>query len=412
MMEYEPYYYGFVLAGCGCIVIIIISASILIQSLLLKIGKWKNFGLLLITAFTVGWTQQVCRWGDNHQFHLKELVQTGFVLGFMLFFQVMVAKKLLYKKRNLLTSDSVKESLDAMPEGICFSKPDGTPMLVNRRMHQVADEIFGTIVLNTKECDRKLHTGEVKQGVSVISTKPDYIVKTQKHVWNIKYTLHHNLKEIVAINITEEYRLTEKIHERNRRLSDINARLKDNQNHLECYICEKELLATKIHIHDDIGRSLLEFRMYLSREEKQREELVELWKRNIRVMMGETDLNETEDDWEQLLKAADHVKVAIELEGILPKEGLQRKMALNIILECLNNTVRHARGNQLNVRLKECEGILYMTVRNNGNCPKAAIEEKGGLSNIRKGVELLGGRMRIESFPFFILTVELPIGVY
>ena len=49
-----------------------------------------------------------------------------------------------------------------------------------------------------------------------------------------------------------------------------------------------------------------------------------------------------------------------------------------------------------------------MTVTNDGIKPEKEIVEGGGLSTLRRRVERIGGFMRIDSKPQFVLTVTVP----
>lgn len=315
---------------------------------------------------------------------------------------------LLKKRKIILNTNSIKESLDFMPEGICFSSMDGTPLLVNTKMHEISDELFGEIVLNTNICDKKLKDNEVEDGITIIRSEPDYIVKSKDCVWNIKHKFHGNIKEVIATDITEIYRLTEEIEEKNHRLEAINKRLKEYNKRVDEYTRDKEILAAKIRVHDDIGRSLLAFRAYMNKYRNNREELIELWSQSISLMKGEAQNIHEPDDWENLNHAAKQVGVLLVLKGEIPKQKPKRKIVIDIIHECLNNMVRHAGGRNLSIILRENKDLLELEITNDGMAPKTKIVEKGGLSNLRKSVEMIGGSMVVESFPNFVLRASIP----
>ena len=76
--------------------------------------------------------------------------------------------------------------------------------------------------------------------------------------------------------------------------------------------------------------------------------------------------------------------------------------------ECATNTVRHAGGNEMKVRIFEVKSTLVVWIENNGKPPERKVVEGGGLSDLRKRIEKAGGTMRIKSSPTYRLTVILP----
>lgn len=55
-----------------------------------------------------------------------------FCCGAALFYHLQRSKK------NTLTPNSIKESLDALPDGVCFATADGIPLLINVTMNRLA----------------------------------------------------------------------------------------------------------------------------------------------------------------------------------------------------------------------------------------------------------------------------------
>ncbi|MDU0939389.1 MAG: histidine kinase N-terminal 7TM domain-containing protein [Clostridiales bacterium] len=70
--------------------------------------------------------------------------------------ELILIKKYIEQRRTSLSRSSIKESFYSLPDGVCFSSMDGMPFLVNQTMNEVCNDIFGTTVRNTNECDRRL----------------------------------------------------------------------------------------------------------------------------------------------------------------------------------------------------------------------------------------------------------------
>ena len=339
--------------------------------------------------------------------------------------------------RDKLSPGSVKESLDALPDGVCFFSEDGRILLSNRRMQHISSDITGIGILNGEKLWRCIEEKSVKTDVSdglVIFT-------SDSKVWNVRRSEieaeGNRINEIVALNVTEQYELRRELEERNERLNSVNERLRIFSRDMSRLTAEKELLDAKIKVHDDLGRSLLAFRAYLTAEpsKRDRSKLLPLWRYVISVMKKETAPSE---EWDAIEKTAESLHIQIEINGDLPAgladlpvSGAARSAIMAAIRECLTNTARHARGDRLFVLIKcgaeqgadhastsgsssasgtaPCDDAphgIRIEITNNGRAPLVPIQEAGGLSNLRHMVEREGGIMTIESSPQFLLRLD------
>ena len=353
--------------------------------------------------------------------------------------------------RDRLNPSSVKESLDALPDGVCFFSENGRILLSNRRMQRISSDITGTGILNGEKLWRCIEEKSVNMDVSdglVIFT-------SDSKVWNVRRSEieaeGNRINEIVALDVTEQYELRRELEERNERLNGVNERLRIFSRDMSRLTAEKELLDAKIKVHDDLGRSLLAFRAYLTAEppKRDRSKLLPLWRHVISVMKKETSPSE---EWDAIEKTAESLNIQIELIGDPPVRladppvgladlpakqfgdrpvrladlpmgladpqasaadllvsGAARSAILAAIRECLTNTARHAGGDRLFVLIKSDDDAprgIRVEITNNGKVPLTPVQEAGGLSNLRRIVERAGGIMTIESSPQFLLRLD------
>ena len=112
---------------------------------------------------------------------------------------------------------------------------------------------------------------------------------------------------------------------------------------------------------------------------------------------------------DDLMTAADAVGVRITIEGQMPKEDSAAWRLMETLLhESLTNTVKHAGGDQLNLKIQIDEDGIWMETTNNGMPPEKAVIEGGGLSMLRHRVEEIYGTMQVVSRPAFMIRVYLP----
>ena len=317
--------------------------------------------------------------------------------------------------RDKLSPGSVKESLDALPDGVCFFSEDGRILLSNRRMQHISSDITGIGILNGEKLWRCIEEKSVKTDVS----DGLVILTSDSKVWNVRRSEieaeGNRINEIVALDVTEQYELRRELEERNERLNSVNERLRIFSRDMSRLTAEKELLDAKIKVHDDLGRSLLAFRAYLTAEpsKRDRSKLLPLWRYVISVMKKETVPSE---EWDAIEKTAESLHIQIEINGDLPAgladlpvSGEVRSAIMAAIRECLTNTARHARGDRLFVLIKcgaDAPHGIRIEITNNGRAPLVPIQEAGGLSNLRHMVEREGGIMTIESSPQFLLRLD------
>ena len=317
--------------------------------------------------------------------------------------------------RDKLSPGSVKESLDALPDGVCFFSEDGRILLSNRRMQHISSDITGIGILNGEKLWRCIEEKSVKTDVS----DGLVIFPSDSKVWNVRRSEieaeGNRINEIVALDVTEQYELRRELEERNERLNSVNERLRIFSRDMSRLTAEKELLDAKIKVHDDLGRSLLAFRAYLTAEpsKRDRSKLLPLWRYVISVMKKETAPSE---EWDAIEKTAESLHIQIEINGDLPAgladlpvSGEVRSAIMAAIRECLTNTARHARGDRLFVLIKcgaDAPHGIRIEITNNGRAPLVPIQEAGGLSNLRHMVERAGGIMTIESSPQFLLRLD------
>ena len=340
------------------------------------------------------------------------------------------------KIRTGLSQDAVKEAMDTLTDGICFSERNGAPLLVNEQMNQICAQMNGTQVLNAnafwkalnekreeelKNLSVSAEDQEAERKALYVSSEdrkaePEALfVSTQNgDLWSFtRRTIRlekekTRVQEIIAYNAAEEVRLLQEQKERTQRLEQIHLRLSQYGKEVLQTAREKEILSAKIRIHDKTGQCLLAWRAYLAQpeEERSRKELLRMWEETSLLMSSEAATQSSSDEWQLLREAAAAVDVKIHVEGELPAEGEARELLIMAVHECLTNTVKHADGDRLDVRVIQGETI-HVGITNNGNPPKGEIQETGGLGNLRERVRQANGRMHVEALPRFRLILEL-----
>ncbi len=351
----------------------------------------------------------------------------------------LLRRRLQREKRSHLTPGAIKENMDYMPVGICYGAADGLPLLVNAQMDRLCASLFGTEILNANRFWNDLKS----------ISNPAEVHLSDGTVWDFRRTQLKDRDgrwEILAYNITEQYRLGEELAEDSRRQQKLNQRLHKLNREINLVTREDEILRAKIRIHDEVGHALLSYRLYQSQSPKERHprEMLALWDYIVRVMKREAEesTETTTTFWQDFLKKAKALQVQVVLGGdpkapkeesegektgekeafssssLIEKLTEKRDPEENVLCialqECLTNTVKHGRGDILYVCAWERNGKkdsdrVEVTVYNNGVPPGENIRETGGLGNLRRLAGQQGVEMHIESSPMFLLKLCFPV---
>lgn len=366
------------------------------------------YGLNCVSAYRGGWLQR-----ESVIYNMPALT-VAILIAATAGGDSALAVKLRRKKKNMLTPRAIKESIDALPDGVCFFAKDGQPLLINTQMDNISAELFGTEILNANRFVEGIRNHSVKDSSKIIRTEPSFEVMTgDGKVWDLhlgELKIGENfVNELTAFDVTEQYLLSRELEQRNDRLNAVNERLRLFSKEMVHFTAEKELLEAKIKVHDSVGRSLLAFRSYLEKEPEHRDKksLLFLWRYVISIMNKEID---PDGDWGLLEDAAASLNISIELSGNIPDDCKIKSAVTAAIRECLTNTARHAGGDKLFVSITESSEGIKVELTNTGKQPYGEIEEKGGLRNLRNTVERAGGTMTVESLPQFLLRLEFVKG--
>ncbi len=308
-----------------------------------------------------------------------------------------------------ISEQSIRQSVDTLPSGLCFARKDGLPLLVNRTMDMLCRSLTGQALLNADQFWNAV------QGASLPETKNERLPDVRMPdgtVWTFsKKTISaagSEVTEIIAVDATDLYQLGEELRVENRRLEEMNQRLHKYSENVSELTRQEEILAAKVNIHDEIGQALLASQYELQQPELlQMEQLKALWRQNIALLRREArPAGHLTNPLQQLMDAASAVGIEIMLDGTLPQEDLPAmRLIFAAARECLTNCVRHAGASRLYIRSREEYGCYETRFTNDGKLPDGPVKEGGGLSGLRRRVTDAGGTMRIETSPQFALVI-------
>ena len=318
-------------------------------------------------------------------------------------------------RRHRLTPLSMSDAVNDLPTGLCFYRPTGRVLLANDAINALSLTLCGSTVLNGEELWHLVGEEPPAGRFTVVTREGDPILTLpdgRSFCFRRREKLLHGERvwELTAADVTEETELSRRLEADKQRLERQRDRLLHYGELVEEAAAEKELLAAKVKIHDELGSALLAARRYLAlKDPAGRPELLAAWEKSLRLLQqgGET-APRPERGYRAELRAAADVGVRVVVEGTLPAAEPALSVLRCALSECTTNTFRHAGGDELCVSVTEAGEGWRVLFTNNGRPPAGELREGGGLGNLRRLCESCGGAMHIESCPRFLLELWLP----
>ena len=322
---------------------------------------------------------------------------------------VLMALRLWRLRKRELTAQSLCEGLDQLPDGISYSLPDGFPKMVNSRMQAISNTAFGKGVSDTRRLDARLKAHDVLPGCMVDEEANNTFLRLPDGtVWHMKQqqveTNGQPMAEMLAYDVTERYNDLVELRQRNETLENVNRELRGYLDNMNRIVREREVLAAKTRLHNELGQSLLAIEAYLKEPEGDRAALMQRLTQTVLLLQNDVP-DEQQDRMADLYRAAKALNLEIQIDGEIPQNW--KPLIEVAIHECLTNTVKHAGGRLVQVTIAQDAENDIVTLTNDGEPPAGPVRETGGLANLRALIERQGGRMEIESAPVFRLVLRL-----
>ena len=320
----------------------------------------------------------------------------------------------------------IKKAIDSYPGGICFSALDGRVILVNEKMNKLVLELTGHTILNAKvtweELEDFANNGKAeKLPQSWLPKDTDNESPRQQlffhfsgsSIWRFELRfLDSNTVQIEAAEITKLYRLSEELYENTIRLQEMQKRQKSLLDSIVEVNLNKEILAAKMHIHDELGHCLLVTTKAITEDSlaENADVLRENWNSAIRDFSNIPTVWTVPDSTLQseLLQVAELIGCKVIFLGEQPKSRKALQLLYAAIREALTNAVRHAEATELTVKIEQDEKSYHIEISDNGSVSVSSVTEGNGLSALRQRLEQEGASLKVLCDNSVSLIVDIP----
>lgn len=296
-----------------------------------------------------------------------------------------------YYKKETITDFSIKKVIDECEFGILVLKGKRAK-LINNKMYEILDK------LNIK---KDYITNIIKQSIDQLDK--NYCVKVEDKY----YVFVINNNEIITFDITEEYKLHQKLNGQNKKLKENNKKILLSIDNIEELEKEKNLLKLKNKYHDILGQNLSILQQYLNKENITQENFEEIKFMIQKMFIDIEDTDDTNANLENLIKIHKKNGTDIIIDGKLPPNKETAKVFFEIIREATTNAIRHAGSSKVFVNIKETLEETYMIITNDGRKSNEFITENQGIKDMRRKVKKLGGMFYISTVPEFSVNISI-----
>ena len=311
--------------------------------------------------------------------------------------------------RSHLSNGAIKETVDMLPVGICFAKEDGTVVLKNLLADSICRELTGSALTDADRFWKHIEaTGEKQNQVSIVALPSGKAVMFQRCEIKVE---SERFIQLIACDISEQYRITVELRDKNQKLLDIQQRMKAFGEMSMRLAMTEEILRARVSIHDEMGHLLLSGKYCLDRPETaERDNLLRLERYTHLLLMheGEEPDDALPSGIDGAFAAAREMGVKVDLSGNLPQSKTERDILSRAILECAANTAKHSGGDRLSVDLTDDGAGLTIVLCGNGTPPTEPVTEAGGLSMLRRTVETVSGTMDSRCDPNVTVALRIP----
>ena len=391
-------------------------------------------GMVLVEQYIISGNKTLPTPGWNAD--LLFIVLTVFLLLTIIRF-VWLLRKVSTLSHELIIPRAIRETIDHLPGGICFSTPGGNPVLTNYRMNELVFLLTDSTIMNVlttweellnaglingciKLDDPWMYRGNQDIGAGKADMKAEddcmFFSLPDDSIWRFrKEELTDRVPSYIqleATEITELYRYSKALYNNNLKLSEQYRRQMAILENIVEINHEKEILATKIRIHDDLGRSLITTKQHLFNKTLKENitYLDEIWQKTIRNL---TDVTQVYADAEtspeiELQKAAEMIGCHINIDGDRPTDRKPMLLFYAMVREALTNAVIHAKADRVNVTVQPTAQGYSVVISDNGAVQVSSVKEGGGLSNLRKRFEQEGAGLKVKCMDGVVLIAEIP----
>lgn len=313
----------------------------------------------------------------------------------------------------------VRSALDACPDGICVATVEGRPILSNAAMSRLSLELTGHTVTDARVTWEEMGMRSLPHadGADAFGESLLLVRLNDGSVWQLRrQTIDVRGETMVqydASDISDLFAQQERLRDDNLQAELLHERQGELLAGIVRTNLNKELLHTKMRIHDDFGQILLVTKAALASQDIKGEaaDLLAGWKAIVQDLRNATvPEDDASSSRDELVEMARMIGCDVAFSGPMPSEHAAQLLLLAAVREALTNAVRHAGANKLYVDIQDQGHRYQVRIGSNGSVEPLAepLHEGSGLGTLRRQLESEGATMKVSTEHGVVLDLSIP----
>ncbi|MGN1409980.1 MAG: sensor histidine kinase, partial [Eubacteriales bacterium] len=318
-------------------------------------------------------------------------------------------------KKKTVDRNSIRESINTLPAGVCYFSENGLIKLCNFQMYRLYRSMTQSDLQSVNELhDALLECSRTSGIIRVSGSEPVFLFPDGRAWMYSENTIEagdgSRYTEVIFSDVTELYERKAEIEKQTKVLKEISKNIRLLSANVAAMTKEEEILSFKTNLHDRLGAGIVAARQVLLHKlpSGEMDEVIRMWKQSVEFIEHDNSSLSNNSALTELLRDAETIGVSVFLDGSLPGDKMILELFVTAMRECLTNCVRHAEGTELYIKCVKENGNFILTVTNNGKIPEHEITPGGGLTNLIRQTGYCGGKIEILSSPEFRLIITMP----
>lgn len=323
------------------------------------------------------------------------------LLSIVLFILVLIRKK------NTITSSSIKKAIDSLPIGILFVDEKGDDIFSDKAIQEMAKDIR-----NDSSFDGAAFYQYIEENADILEENVYQIETDSHHIYRFFLNKEEKVRKMTAYDYSDIYQLRNQLKEDGEKLLSMQESLLSSSSSVLEMMHSKEELDQKMSMEKVLQDLFLEGKKLLQEEAGEEEKKQYLRKTEQGLNDFLTPKRYSENDLINDIQIGKLVGIEVVLKGEKIERGSKEEEVLSkVLLEAISNTVHHSKGDILTLTYHKTKEKEIFDIQDNGNPPQKEAIPKRGLLTLAEYVKEKGGKLEIQSLPVFILRVSFPVEV-
>ncbi len=241
------------------------------------------------------------------------------IVGIVDFLLVRESIHLKKKMKEKVSQNSIKEALNLLPVGICYFTLNGTIKLCNSQMYRLFRTLAHKDLQKLSELREALHSNIQNEVIRLTDKKEIYLFPDGR-AWNyqeseVKDKEGNVYIEAVFSDVTKQYHEKINLTRQTEKLKEISRELRYLSDNVLILTREREVLAAKTKLHDQMGAGLTAIRQSLAQENADYSNAVRLLRQAVNAIWNDNQYPLEEGEFERFLQDARTIGVKVRCTG-------------------------------------------------------------------------------------------------